>query len=47
MVKVQIKYENEVEKNKIILLLSNNVAVKKISKPFKTGKYYRIYVDVK
>ncbi|MBY6805169.1 hypothetical protein JW813_16795 [Clostridium botulinum] len=47
MVKVQIKYENEVEKNKIILLLSNTVAIKKISKPFKTGKYYRIYVDVK
>ncbi len=46
MVKVQIKYENEVEKNKIILLLSNNVAVKKISKPLKTGKYYRIYIDL-
>lgn len=47
MIKVQINYENESEKIKMIEILSNAATVKKISKPCRTGKYYRVYVDIK
>ena len=46
MVKVQIKYENEIEKIKILEVLSNGIKINKISKPSKTGRYYRVYVDI-
>ena len=45
MVKVQINYQTEEEKNKIIKILSAGSTVKKISKPYKSGKYYKIYLD--
>ena len=47
MVKVLIKYENEEEKSGIIELLSKGSKIKDISKPQKTGKFSRVYVDFK
>lgn len=46
MVKLQIKYENEIEKLRILEVLSKGIKVNRISKPCKTGKYYRVYVDI-
>ena len=46
MAKIQIKYENEIEKIKILEVLSKGININKISKPSKTGRYYRVYIDV-
>jgi hypothetical protein len=46
MAKITIKYENETEKENIIQLLSSGTKIKAISKPQKTGKYYRVYIDL-
>lgn len=46
MSKIMIKYENESEKAKMIEILSTGATVKKISEPYKSGKYYRVYVDI-
>ena len=46
MVKVQIKYENEKDKLRILELLSKGTKVKDISKPQKTGKFTRVYVEI-
>lgn len=45
MVKIQIKYENEIEKLRIIEALKG-IKIKNISKPLRTGRYYRIYLDI-
>ena len=45
MVKIQIKYENEIEKLRVLEALKG-IKIKNISKEFRTGKYYRIYLDV-
>lgn len=47
MTKVQIKYETNLEIVNVIKALSNKFKIKNISKPYKTGKYYRVYVDLK
>ena len=46
MAKIQIKYENEIEKIRILEALSKAIKINKISKPSKTGKYYRVYLDI-
>lgn len=46
MIKVQIKYETDSGKDKIIKIISDSATIKKISKPVKSGKYYRVYIDV-
>lgn len=46
MAKIQIRYENEIERIKILEVLSKEIKIKKISKPLKTGRYYRVYVEV-
>lgn len=46
MTKIQIRYENEIEKIKILEVLSKEIKIKKISKPLKTGRYYRVYIDI-
>lgn len=43
MVKLKISYETEQEKKKIIDKLGR---IKSISKPSKSGKYYRVYVEL-
>ena len=47
MAKIQISYENEIEKIRILEVLSKGIKINKISKPCKRGKYYRVYVDIK
>ncbi|WP_294403986.1 hypothetical protein [uncultured Clostridium sp.] len=46
MAKIVIKYTDESEKIKLINILSAGAKVKKISKPYKQGQYYRVYVDI-
>lgn len=46
MVKVQISYQKEDEKIKMIKLLSAGANVKKISDPYKSGKFYRVYIYI-
>lgn len=45
MIKLQVSYENEVERLKILESLKG-INIKKVSKPLKTGKFYRIYIDI-
>ena len=47
MAKVQISYENEAEKTKIIEILKKELTINNISKPYKSGKYSKVYIDVK
>ncbi|WP_294363531.1 hypothetical protein [uncultured Clostridium sp.] len=46
MVKIQIKYEKEREKITLLEVISKGIKIKRISKPVKTGKYNRIYIDI-
>lgn len=46
MVKLQIRYKTEAEKDKLIKILSAGITVKKISTPCKSGQYYRVYLDI-
>ena len=46
MAKIQIRYENEIEKIKILEVLAKGIKINKISKSNKTGRYYRVYVDL-
>lgn len=46
MVKIQVKYENEVERIRILEVLSKGTKIKNISKPSKTGRYYRVYIEL-
>ena len=46
MIKLQIGYQSESEKSKIIKVIRKDLTIKNISKPYKQGKYYRVYVDV-
>ena len=46
MAKIVIKYTDEPEKIRLINILSAGAKILNISKPYKQGKYYRIYVDV-
>ena len=46
MAKIQISYENDIEKIKILEALSKGLNIKNVTKPYKTGSYYRVYVYV-
>lgn len=46
MIKLQIRYKTEEEKLRMINIISSGATVKKISDPYKSGKHYRIYLDV-
>jgi hypothetical protein len=46
MVKLQIKYQTEEEKQRMVNIISTGAIIKKISDPYKSGKYYRICLDV-
>lgn len=43
---LQLRYKTDAEKDKMIEILSAAATVTKISKPYRSGKYYRIYLDV-
>ena len=47
MMKIQIKYENESDKEKLIKGLSKEFKIVNMTKPNKIGKFYRMYVEVK
>lgn len=46
MIKLQIRYQTEEEKQKMIDVLNAGSIISKISKPYKQGKYYRVYIDI-
>ena len=46
MAKVIIKYTDEPEKIRLINILSAGATISRVSKPYKQGKYYRVYVDI-
>ncbi len=46
MIKLQISYQTEKEKIKMIKIVSAAATVKKISKSYKSGQYYRVYLDI-
>ena len=46
MSKIIISYQTVEEREQIIKDLSTVVNIKKISKPYKTGLYKRIYIDI-
>lgn len=46
MTKIMIKYSDESEMLRLVDILSTGAKVKNISGPYKSGKYYRVYVDV-
>ncbi|MBY6836275.1 hypothetical protein [Clostridium botulinum] len=46
MTKITIKYENDMDKIKILELLSKGTKIIEVRKPYKSGKYYRVYVDI-
>lgn len=43
---LQLRYKTDAEKDKMIQILSAEATVTKISKPYRSGKFYRIYLDV-
>lgn len=43
---LQLKYKTDAEKDKMIQILSDSATITKISKPYRSGKYYRIYLDI-
>ncbi|WP_252234761.1 hypothetical protein [Clostridium sp. ZS1] len=46
MTKIMIKYENDIDKIRILELLSKGTKIIDVRKSHKSGKYYRVYVDV-
>lgn len=46
MVRIIVKYENEAEKHKFIEFLATGNKIKTISNPHRSGKFYRVYVDI-
>lgn len=46
MAKIQIRYENEIEKLRILEILSKGIKINKISEPIKIGRYYRVYIEI-
>lgn len=46
MMKIQIRYENESDKKKLIDGLSKEFKIVKISKPYRNGRYHRVYVEI-
>lgn len=47
MIKLQISYETEEEKTRMIEIVSAGTTINYISKPHKSGQYYRLYLDIK
>ena len=46
MVKLMVKYENEADKLKILEALSKGCNILSISKPYKSNKFYRLYIEL-
>lgn len=46
MVRIIIKYEHEAEKQKFLEFLATGNKIKDISNPHRSGRFYRVYVDI-
>lgn len=46
MVKIRLSYKYDKDRLRILKQLSNGNRIKNISKPCKTGEFYRIYVEI-
>ncbi len=46
MVKIKLSYQKEEDKLRILKQLSSGSNLKMVSKPHKTGEFYRIYVEI-
>lgn len=46
MVKIKLSYKDDKDRLRILNQLSNGNRIKNISKPYKTGEFYRIYVEI-
>lgn len=46
MIKVEIKYSTQEEKQRMIDIISAGATIKKEYKTYKSGKYYRVYLDI-
>ena len=46
MVKIKLSYKEEKDKLRIIKQLSSGSVIKSISKPYKTGNLYRVYIEL-
>ncbi len=44
--KLQLRYKTDDEKNRMIGILSAAANVTKISEPYKSGKFFRVYIDI-
>lgn len=47
MVKIKLSYEKQEDMLKILKQLSKDNNIRKISKPYKSGEFYRVYIEVK
>jgi len=47
MVKIKLSYKKEEDKIRVIKQLSDGSNIKSISKPYKSGEFYRVYIEVK
>ena len=46
MVKIKLSYKDEKDKLRILKQLSNGSNIKMVSKSYKTGDFYRVYVEL-
>ncbi len=46
MIKIKLSYKKEEDRLKIIKQLSNGSNIKTVSKPYKSGELYRVYIEV-
>ena len=47
MIKIMIKYDTEEKKSKLLNLISKGYEISNISKPYRSGNFTRVYVDIK
>ncbi len=46
MIKIQIKYQSEEERRRVLKIISAGTEIKRISEPHKSGEFYRVYVEI-
>lgn len=46
MIKIKLSYKKEEDKLRILKQLSSGSNIKMVSKPHKTGDFYRVYIEV-
>lgn len=46
MIKIKLSYKKEEDKLRIVKQLSDGNSIKSVSKPYKSGEFYRVYIEV-